>query len=287
MTSSTSKLTIAAINCRGVRGRVDKINEFLKEKRGVSVMVLSETWLREGDFAPRFEGCEVVVDERGVVSEGASRASGGLLVLARLGVQVKVHHSSREVAALSVGDVRVVGCYFSPYTSSKNEKGRVKDRVFVEHWEALEGEVATHSNTIIVGDFNAHGLQGDTINYPRGGFVKKQMGKVLERVVPSEGKWTTFNLQGGKGINDHVFVALGNPMEVDVVVHEKESLGGSDHRLLTVTVPLDKPMEIPIVTRRWNLKGIEKAKEKIQEELPKGNPRQEIQHLMEQVERWN
>jgi hypothetical protein len=151
----------------------------------------------------------------------------------------------------------------------------------------LEGEVALHENTVIVGDFNAHGLQDDTVNYPRGGFLKKRIGQVVERVTPKEGKWTTFNLQGGKGINDHVFVALGNPMEVDVVVHEKESLGGSDHRLLTVTVPLDKPMEIPIVTRRWNLKGIEKAKEKIQEELIKGNPRQEIQHLVEQVEGWN
>lgn len=281
------RLLIAAINCRGVKGRLDKINDFLRRERGVNVMVLSETWLREGEAQPSFEGCEVVVDERGVVSEGASRASGGLLVLARLGVQVKVHHSSREMAVLSVGEVRVIGCYFRPYHSEENKTGSVKDKVFREHWETLEGEVALHENTVIVGDFNAHGLQDDTVNYPRGGFLKKRIGQVVERVTPKEGKWTTFNLQGGKGINDHVFVALGNPMEVDVVVHEKESLGGSDHRLLTVTVPLDKPMEIPIVTRRWNLKGIEKAKEKIQEELIKGNPRQEIQHLVEQVEGWN
>ena len=165
MTSAAPPLVIAAINCRGVKGRVDKLNEFLRMERGVSVMVLSETWLREGEAAPRFEGSEIVVDERGVVSEGASRASGGLLVLARLGVQVKVHRSSREMAVLSVGEVRVIGCYFSPYTSSKNEKGRVKDRVFREHWETLEGEIATNPDTVIVGDFNAHGLQDDLVRF--------------------------------------------------------------------------------------------------------------------------
>ena len=286
MTSAAPPLVIAAINCRGVKGRVDKINEFLRMERGVSVMVLSETWLREGEAAPRFEGSEIVVDERGVVSEGASRASGGLLVLARLGVQVKVHRSSREMAVLSVGEVRVIGCYFSPYTSSKNEKGRVKDRVFREHWETLEGEIATNPDTVIVGDFNAHGLQDDLVNYPRGGFVKKQMGKVIERVVPREGKWTTFNLQGGKGINDHVFVALGNPMEVDVVVHEKESLGGSDHRLLTVTVPLVNPMEVTEGILRWDLKAVDRMKERIHEELINSNPSHDIQALVTKVNGW-
>ena len=82
MTSSTPKLTIAAINCRGVKGRVDKINEFLRKERGVSVMVLSETWLREGEAAPRFEGSEIVVDERGVVSEGLERVGDYLYWLA-------------------------------------------------------------------------------------------------------------------------------------------------------------------------------------------------------------
>ena len=286
MTSSATMLTIAAINCRGVRGRVDKINEFLNKERGVSVMVLSETWLKEGDSAPRFEGCEVVVDERGVVSAGASRASGGLIVLTRMGLNVKVHRSSRDVAVLSVGEVRVIGCYFRPYHSEENETGSVKDKVFREHWETLEGEVALHGNTVIVGDFNAHGLQADTVNYPRGGFLKKRLGQVVERVTPKQGKWTTFNLQGGKGINDHVFVALGNPLQVEAIVHEKESLGGSDHRLITLTVELPQLLEVPEGILRWDLKAVDKMKDKIQEELLRSNPDQDLQALEERVSGW-
>jgi len=264
---------------------VDKINEFLRREREVSVMILSETWLREGDIAPRFEGCEVVVDERGVVNNGASRASGGLLVLGRTGLNTKVHSSSREMAVVSVGDVRIIGCYFRPYCSDDKEKGRVKDKEFRENWETLEGEAALHAHTVIVGDFNAHGLQDDAVNYPRGRFVKTRVGKVLDRVTPKEGRWTTFNHQG-KGINDHVFVSLDNPLQVEVIVHENESLGGSDHRLLTLTVDLPQPMEPPEGILRWNLKAVEKAKEQIQEELLRSNPTQAIQALEDRVKRW-
>jgi hypothetical protein len=268
-----------------VRGRVDKINEFLRRMREVSVMILSETWLREGDIAPRFEGCEIVVDERGVVSSGASRASGGLLVIGRRGLNIKVHSSSREIAVVSVGDVRIIGCYFRPYCSDDNEKGKVKDKAFREGWEALEGEAVLHAQTVIVGDFNAHGLQGDLVNYPRGRFVKTRVGKVLDRVTPKEGRWTTFNHQG-KGINDHAFVSLDNPLQVEVIVHENESLGGSDHRLLTLTVELPQPLELEEGILRWNLKAVEKAKDKIQEELLRSNPIQGIQALEARTEGW-
>jgi hypothetical protein len=286
MMTSCKQVRIAAINCRGVKGRVDKINEFVRREKEIGIIVLSETWLRVGEEAPRFAEFEVVIDERGVIGEGASRASGGLLIIARVGMKITRGSSNREMAIVSVGDINIIGCYFKPYNSENNEVGRNKDKQFRDQWEILEGEVALKPETIIVGDFNAHGLQGDPLNYPRGKFVKNKLGNVLDRVEPKIGKWTTFTLQGGKGINDHVFVAKGNPLQVEVIVHENESLGGSDHRLLTITANLIKPLDNTEPRLRWDFKNIGRLKGEIQEELLARNPYQAIEDMYKTVRGW-
>jgi ribosomal protein S27AE len=277
------RLTVAYINCRGVKSRLDKVNEYLQGSP-IHVMVLAETWLKEGEAAPRFAGFDIVVDERGVVGERASRASGGLILLARRGVPTKSLSSNRRMAVIEIGGVRITGCYFSPYVSGE----KAQEAAFRREWRTIEEEILMNPSTIVVGDFNAHGLQGDQVNYPRGSWLRKQLapeGAAAERVAPVQGKYTTFNYQG-RGINDHVFTSRGNPLEAVVKIDEQESLGGSDHRLMTIELDPQQPLVAPVEYLRWDFKRIAKQKTAIYEELIRSDPRVEVETLARQAAGW-
>ena len=103
---------------------------------------------------------------------------------------------------------------------------------------------------IIAGDLNARSkeLTGDHHTNARG--------KLLETVLessdfqvqqPTKGKWTSFT-HNGMGVPDLV---LANFQIHDLVVHEQDACGGSDHRPLTFTVPDTRPKTK--LVERWNI----------------------------------
>ncbi|KAJ3338415.1 hypothetical protein HDU83_008171, partial [Entophlyctis luteolus] len=109
---------------------------------------------------------------------------------------------------------------------------------------------------IIVGDLNARigDATGDTATNTRGTVLLQALATTPLRVQkPTTGKWTSFS-NGGHGIPD---IVLANFPVSNFVVHESESLGGSDHRPLTFDVPTE-PLP-PKTFERWNIRRLARA----------------------------
>ena len=60
-----SSLFILQLNCRGIKSKLDKIEDLLAEIKQPDVVILSETWLKEGE--------ERYVDIKGYTYEGINR----------------------------------------------------------------------------------------------------------------------------------------------------------------------------------------------------------------------
>ena len=128
-------------------------------------------------------------------------------------------------------------CYFPPSC------------VFKRHLLELLKELESISenwnlNVTLVGDFNARSKwSGDHLNTTRGNELKTILDDFpLEFLKPLTGKFTTANTMGGKGITDLLFSTHGSCFNYHV--HEKKSLGGSDHRPLTWDL-YDISIEVP------------------------------------------
>jgi hypothetical protein len=260
MTSSNAKsedgpsLKIAFINARGLVNRVDRINEFWKRNPEVKIMIIVETWLKVGIPAPRFADATLAVDSR--CETTGSRGNGGMIILVRSGMEYTAHRADPHFSIVSVGVLRIIGCYFPPYYG---EISKDREKTFIKYWKIIEGESLMNSNTIVMGDFNAHGLQQDKVN-ARGTWMKAHLRESsLVRINPSRGKWTTIN-STGMGITDHIFTNRHTLLKFDLTVDESQSFGGSDHRLLELEVSNVEPMNENFV-ERFNLRHINERKE--------------------------
>ena len=65
MKPCTSSLFILQLNCRGIKSKLDEIGDLLAEIKQPDVVILSETWLKEGE--------ERYVDIKGYTYEGINR----------------------------------------------------------------------------------------------------------------------------------------------------------------------------------------------------------------------
>lgn len=270
-------LKIAFINARGVMNRVDRINSYWIQHPDVKVMILVETWLKPGTPAPRFADATIAVDER--CATIGSRGTGGLLIFVRYGLNFIVHREDPHLSIISVGQLRIAGCYFPPYYGEVSQELEKKMR---QLWKIIEGEALMNPNTIVMGDFNAHGLARDKVN-TRGTWMKEQLiDSSLERVQPIKGTWTTIN-STGMGINDHTFTNKFTALKVQLIVDQNESFGGSDHRLLELEIA-GLPAPDDTVVERFKLRKINEKKEDlcaaIKEHLPSAS------YIAQQPKQW-
>ena len=60
-----SSLIVLQLNCRGIKSKLDEIEELLAQLKQPDVVILSETWLKEGE--------EKYVDIKGYNYEGVNR----------------------------------------------------------------------------------------------------------------------------------------------------------------------------------------------------------------------
>ena len=86
MKPNKSSLNILQLNCRGIKSKIDKIEEFLVQLKQPDVVILSETWLKEGE--------EKYVDIKGykyeVINREHKKGGGvGILVKDRIIYKVK------------------------------------------------------------------------------------------------------------------------------------------------------------------------------------------------------
>ena len=248
-----SDLQVAFINIRGLKNRLDRVNEYLVANPNVLVMIITETWLLPGEGSPRFQAAEAAVDARCPKLPGMSRGNGGIIILVRQGIKYKVHRIDPVVSIIETCDLRIAGCYFAPLTPAN----KPKEPLIKQEWSILEGEAMINKNLIILGDINAHGLQEEKTSNPRGNWLKALLKKSpLYRVQPTKGKWTTFT-GDGRGINDHLFIPkVDNNIQCSLSIDEDNHMGGSDHRLLEVAVTI--PEEIQQIHRyRYNLRHLQ------------------------------
>ena len=73
-----SRLIILQLNCRGIKSKLDKIEELLAQLTQPDVVILSETWLKEGE--------KRYINIKGYKYEGINRAhkrGGGVGILVK------------------------------------------------------------------------------------------------------------------------------------------------------------------------------------------------------------
>jgi exonuclease III len=86
MMNNNNKIIVGCININGLRSKVDRVKEIMEIKK-ISVMCILETWLENGDNA----GIRpLAVDIRKARRDGMTRGNGGIVVLTKRGVKVKV-----------------------------------------------------------------------------------------------------------------------------------------------------------------------------------------------------
>ena len=247
---------VGFVNINGIRTKVDKIKEVMREQ-DLDVLVLVETWLKVGDNAALRP---TVVDIRKDVRPGMTRGNGGIVVVAKPGIKVRVEEIDKEKnwVGLRVGESKVVCAYYPP---GENEDKVKQFFVQMEGMCDKEGD----KGCVVVGDFNGRvkEMSGDRILCPRGRWMKTfiESSSLCVR-KPEEGKWTSYT-QNGRGITDLVIVPRAVDPVDKFVVMESQSVGGSDHRLLTLQ--LDEDVEaIKEASTRWNLSKLAQEEVRVQ-----------------------
>lgn len=230
-------MRVATFNANGLPGKADMILSFLRE-HDLDIMFVTETWLRPNDSTTILRPClNLTRDNDGIIA-GGRRYGGGILAFTNTRwqgqVQVKYLDPAKNYAIIKAGGILFSIGYFSPGTH---------DDAFLEYLDHSE-EYAEGSPLICLGDFNARigDMVGDHATNARG---EKLRGWIqdhdMQVVKPVQGTFTTFNVQnGGTGMPDLV-LASGNVAPRQLVAHENQSLGGSDHRPLTFEIDSNRP----------------------------------------------
>jgi hypothetical protein len=127
---------------------------------------------------------------------------------------------------LQIEDIILIAAYISP-----SQPDNIIDNLLskAEHYS-----MRFTKRCVIIGDLNArmHKDTGDSIDNVRGKkLCQALLNSVLSLQLPQQGKWTTWS-GTGCGITD---IVLANFEITSLIVHEGESLGGSDHRPLSKT----------------------------------------------------
>lgn len=152
------------------------------------------------------------------------------------------------------GALTIAGFYVPPTLDLEQSQGGL------QRFAATVG-FNSHRPVIALGDFNVRCVAwGDRVNNPQGIAIRACIRDIgMERIPPSAGS-ATFRNGRGQSIVDHVFAseAAAAIME-NVVIFDREALGGSDHRPVLATLSWDRhPINIedqsPRGWNRWRLK---------------------------------
>jgi hypothetical protein len=243
----------AIFNANGLAGKADAILKF-SEELDIDIFFVLETWLIP-DKSPLIQRPFInITKPHRVVGQG--RPSGGILGFCKHEYQAHIRpieiDEEKNYVVLRILDLVVAVGYFSPGIDN-NCIPTFIDKVaeLSNNWE---------EPTILMGDFNArHRAFQDTTTTGRGTILHGQiLEHHLEVQEPIQGKFTSYK-EGGRGIPDLLITNGTRPREF--IVHEGESLGGSDHRPLTFIFESEVPAEIPI--DRWDVRKL--AKKEVRE----------------------
>ena len=250
MMVATNNVKIGFVNINGVRNKVDRVREVIV-RENIDVMCIVETWLEVGDNA----GIRpLAVDIRKDRIDGMSRGSGGILVIVRQGVSCRVIEidTNKNWVLLEVEGVKVACCYYSPSAPLG------LFRAFLDKMNNIASN--EDEKLIICGDMNARmkEMTGDSCNCTRGRWMKNFLrDSHLTLRQPNIGKWTSWNSKG-RGITDLILIPRTTDVIKELRVLEKESVGGSDHRCITMSLEDAIQADDDNSPARWNLTKLSK-----------------------------
>jgi len=242
------QLHIGLFNARGYNRRKHYINNFIHQQ-SLDMLVVVESWLGKEDPIQLNHIINLTKERLGDDVRGRRRHA-GVLVLTKNDSRFRVRCEDEEsnFAIVEVANHLLAFGYFAPDNTMDDKFSH-----FISQAATLAAK--EHKRITIFGDFNARMEEtGDSITSRRGRMCAELMEQnFLETQKPTEGKWTTFALQvQGRSITDLV---ITNGHNVDSFkVWEDESLGGSDHRPLTFTIPLEKVENAAY--SRWNVRKL-------------------------------
>ena len=245
-------MRIQVFNANSLAGKAEEIKRLARECN-IDIAITVETWLGDSASPPIRPYLVNITQSHTHIIAGGKRNWGGILVNVfkeeYKGVtRVLKVTPEKDAVVLDVNGVIVIGAYLPP-----SAEDTCLDRLLATAEEfAEEGR----KPCVILGDLNARSeaLTGDHFSNQRG---KRLEGLLDESTFvvqqPIKGKWTSFN-QGGFGIPDLVIANF--PVE-EMVVHEANTCGGSDHRPITISVPNKRPRYKHFA--RWNVRRLAKG----------------------------
>ena len=157
--SFSNKLRIGALNCQGLRDKVDYSN-FLQLIKEADIFGLSETWLRDKDDSISLPGYSFNHMPR-KINKGPARGGVGIFIRNEVKKHVKIKRDisnenflwcriSKEYLGYH-DDLYLCFVYIPPKCSTREKRININHfRKLQETLSKIEGE-----NTILMGDFNA------------------------------------------------------------------------------------------------------------------------------------
>jgi hypothetical protein len=232
------------ININGIQSKAENIKNVIIEQK-LDIMILVETWLLPSSNSGIVGS---VVDVREELRPNSSRGHGGIMVVAapwlKNHITLVSTSDDKTWVLLKVDTIHLVCGYFPPSYS---------DEKFCQFWKEVQNMAEEYDNLLVVGDFNARmEMVGDLRNNRRGNwlsnFLSDPSSKLTVR-IPDKGRRTTFHPNGGSGITDLVLTQPGSDLVQFLEVQETESVGQSDHRLITgiITWPITSVFKFEVI----------------------------------------
>ena len=218
---------VSFFNAQGLNGKDKEIQNFLDEQEN-DICFIVETWLSP-EASAILRAPFLNITKPRIINV---RPQGGILGYCRnssIEHHIRVISQTEDYAFMMIADQLFGVGYFPPSANFK-----ILENFFETAQLLCEAEDVS---CILIGDFNARmgGFSRDSSTNTRGRQLMELVQKypfILQK--PVVGKYTT-RTHNGQGITDLVFT---NEVDIqDYTVHENKSLGGSDHRPITFTIP--------------------------------------------------
>jgi len=246
-------MLINFININGLAGKIEEIKRF-NNTNNITLTILVETWLSPNasvPFRPYIQN--ITATNPDLTAKGGRRNNGGILIFSPSNTfaphnALLYTHPAGCFSVLNIQNIIVIATYISPA-----QPNTMIDELLAKAEHYSDG---FSKRCVIIGDLNArmHRDTGDSTDNTRGKLLRQALlNSALSLQTPQQGKWTTWS-GTGCGITD---IVLSNFDINTLTVHEGESLGGSDHRPLTLELPINSDNYIPKEFNRINIRKLE------------------------------
>jgi hypothetical protein len=218
----------ATFNCHGLKGKESAVNDFISSHQ-LDFMILVETW-HDGVRAPSignvFASIPFKTNERhrrGIVFILNPNLKGR--------AAVRYRNSKQQILIVDIDDISIVATYWEPGLTEST----------VVHKMDIIRQHTDHRPYIICGDLNAkidHHSFDRSWNTTVRTLWSYSEETELEIIKPAKGRYTYFQFRNGQLIKSVLDYVISAQVPVSrLIVHEDESIGGSDHRPISFWLP--------------------------------------------------